>query len=388
MLNALRQRLLSSDARLATQDESSSTAIVRSSGERSEKEAFAEAAAGGDHSRELGGIARASIQLAAIGPRLAALAVDMESRVQEQERRAAAAAETMGRLTKDLETAVAELRSKSVQVGEALATVSRIADQTRILSLNASIEAARAGVHGRAFAVVVEEVQRLADRSGKTTHLIGDRMEEMKGSIVRVESVAGSKEAESGRAGACNVGAVNREMRGMAEAASSQLASTKTLREASTSLAGFAEELLLSVGSFRFDAHRRAERDLAALGTSLIEAGTEKERCEAVVENWLKEHSHFELAYLTDARGRQFVDNLGCREGVLSRDPSCVGKDWSTRPWFRTALSANGPQASDLYRSSATDDFCFTVSFALRDSDGNPTCVLGADVNFRTLLQA
>jgi hypothetical protein len=335
--------------------------------------------------KKLENIAEAAVQLASLGPKLATLAAEMEKQAQAQARRATAIADTMETLTSDLETAVSELRSSSGQVGEALTTVSRIADHTRIISLNASIEAARAGQHGRAFAVVVEEVQRLADRTGETTHTIESRMGDMKSSIVRVARVAGDKSIEERQD--TGVGAVNHEVHGMAHSAKEQLGGSQSLHKLSEHVLGLAEELLLSVGSFRFEAHEHAEKEVERILPSLVEQARSRSGTEHLLENWLKQHAYFELAYITDAKGRQCIDNIESRNGNVSHDRSCFGKDWSERPWYKEAISLNSIHSTDIYRSSATGDFCFTVAVALRDQAGTVLGVLGADVNFQNLLQ-
>jgi methyl-accepting chemotaxis protein len=92
------------------------------------------------------------------------------------------------------------LSERAQQIGEITATVNDIADQSRLLALNASIEAARAGEEGKGFAVVAMEVRQLADQSREATARVRDILAEVQQAINTAVMVTeeGSKGVESG----------------------------------------------------------------------------------------------------------------------------------------------------------------------------------------------
>lgn len=95
---------------------------------------------------------------------------------------------------------ISKLSDQNRSIGEITSTVSDIADQSNLLAVNAAIEAAKAGEHGRGFSVVAQEIRSLSEQSKKSTTQVNDILSDIQNSIQKaVEAIStGSDSVEEG----------------------------------------------------------------------------------------------------------------------------------------------------------------------------------------------
>lgn len=116
-----------------------------------------------------GGFRRAAVEINEATDAMEARSIAL----QEAEKSRAALATTFDAATRDVES----LLSASNRIGEMSGFISKIAGQSNLLALNASIEAARAGSAGACFAIVAGEIRALSDRTADATNEIAQRVE-------------------------------------------------------------------------------------------------------------------------------------------------------------------------------------------------------------------
>jgi hypothetical protein len=140
-------------------------------------------------SREL---LRTMIEIADAADKTAALAREGRQGLKEMQSSMLALSNATGSISGKLTT----IRNKAARINNVVTAITKVADQTNLLSLNAAIEAEKAGEAGAGFAVVAREIRRLADQSAVATLDIEQMVEEMQDAVsTGVEEMSGLSDA-------------------------------------------------------------------------------------------------------------------------------------------------------------------------------------------------
>lgn len=184
VLAASSSEILASTSQVAAGASETATAVAETTTTVEEVKQTAQVAS--QKARQVSDTAQKSSMTARDGSKSVEDVVDGMRRIQEQ---MASIADTVVRLSE-----------QSQAIGEIVATVADIAEQSNLLAVNAAIEAARAGEHGRSFAVVAQEVKSLADQSkqatGQVRGILNDVQKAISGAVMATEQ--GGKTVEAG----------------------------------------------------------------------------------------------------------------------------------------------------------------------------------------------
>lgn len=200
----------------------------------------------GEIAGRISAVASAGSQMAASSEEIAKnceLAAQGAMRATESAQNGSAVIDNTTRMMRQIAVTVGEssrtvssLGERGSQIGTIIGTIKEIADQTNLLALNAAIEAARAGEQGRGFAVVADEVRKLAERTTKETleiaQMIKAIQDETRTAVLAMEN--GMRQVDAGTAEAVHSEAALKEIIAQIESVSDQVSRIAAATEEQT----------------------------------------------------------------------------------------------------------------------------------------------------------
>ncbi|KUK41739.1 MAG: Methyl-accepting chemotaxis protein [Clostridia bacterium 62_21] len=290
------------------------------------------------------------------------------------------------------------------RIDDILARIGEIADCTRLLSFNAAIEAARAGVHGQGFAVVAQEVKKLADRSSQAVEETATVTEVIKKDVQQAVAAAIKNQEdvrtlimdavaevdaslEAHRTSLARIvdeaRAMQREINNYFSRVGSHLQewedAVAELRNTAALLRRVGESLAATVGKITvnggYAGGRYNEETLAAITAELQRLASQPEikslnpRTHAqVLQSFLADEPLLEAVYSNRADG----------SFIFSAPPAGLANA-RVRAWWQEAM-AGRIYRSPVYVSAITRRPCLTVAVPIPGPGGRPVGVLGADL--------
>lgn len=218
MLGWILTRFLTAQIGSAVQNVQSASAELQATATQQATGAREQASALTEITTTISELLATSRQIAESAQHVAAISTDAAKAATGGDRSTQKAGDSVGGIKRQVDSIamhMLDLGRKSQQIGGVVDIIGELAEQTNILAINANIEAAGAGESGRRFAVVADEIRKLADRVGSSTKDVRNMIDEMRAAVnaTVMATETGTKAVD---AGTRDFGEVNESLRQIA----------------------------------------------------------------------------------------------------------------------------------------------------------------------------